>query len=306
MTKLVLGPVLYNWDNSKLGEFYEAVANEPCIDTVCVGEVICAKRPKHDFGQWQEIIELLLNHNKQVRYSSLGVITNAHETRMLKKACQSQWVEHPNFAVEANDITALPLLEPDTRFTVGQLFNCYNEASLQFLTRQGASAVTLPVELSLQQLNAMVKATDIDLGVQVFGRMPLALSVRCYQARAYGLQKQNCNIICENDLDGLAVDTLDGDAVFAVNGLQTLSYAYCNLINDIGRLQEAGIREFRVSPQYDVDTLAVCRLFAGVINGSHAADAAHRELEQLLQAQRQSNGYLHGKPGMERIAVASV
>lgn len=301
MTKLVLGPVLYNWDNNKLSEFYNAVAREPGIDTVCLGEVICAKRPKHNFDQWHHIIELLLSHKKQVRFSSLGVITNAHETRVLKKICQSQWAEDPNFCIEANDITALRLLKPGSRFTVGQLFNCYNEASLQFLARQGATSVTLPVELSLEQLTAMTKATNVDLGVQVFGRMPLALSVRCYQARAYGLQKQNCNIICENDLDGLAVDTLEGEPIFAVNGLQTLSYAYCNLIEDIERLQAMGIREFRVSPQYDVDTLQVCQLFSAVISGGNSKNTANRELDQLLQAQRQSNGYLQGKPGMVRI-----
>ncbi|MDX1693979.1 MAG: U32 family peptidase [Ketobacteraceae bacterium] len=306
MSKLVLGPVLFNWDADRLRDFYESVAREPCIDTVCLGEVICAKRPKHRFDDWQEIIETLLSHHKKVRYSSLGVISNAYEVKMLKQACQSHWNDHPDFCIEANDMTALPLLKPGAPFTVGQLFNCYNEASLQFLARQGATSVTLPVELSLQQLRSLAAVSNADLGVQVFGRMPLALSVRCYQARAYGLQKQNCNIICENDLDGLPVDTLDREPVFAVNGLQTLSYAYCNLIREITHLQAAGIREFRISPQLDVDTLSVCRLFAGVMEGSTTVEVAGPTLDELLRVQRQSNGYLYGKPGMERIPVASL
>lgn len=306
MTKLVVGPVLYNWDKAKLMQFYHELAASPDVETVCVGEVICAKRPKHDFDEWLEIIDLLLSHNKKVRYSTLGVITNTYEINMLKKVCASSFQKDPNFVIEVNDITALPLIGSDSAFTIGQLFNCYNEASVGFLQAQGAGSITLPVELSFAQVQAIAETTSIDLGVQVFGRMPLALSVRCYQARAYNLQKQNCGIICENDLDGLAVETLDNAPIFAVNGLQTLSYNYCNLISEIDQLIKAGISELRISPQYDVDNLAVCHCFSDAIKQGAATEDTINTLKHILQHKQQSNGYFYEKPGMNLIPAKNI
>mgnify|MGYP000529376250 CR=1 FL=1 len=43
-----------------------------------------------------------------------------------------------------------------------------------------------------------------------YGRLPLALSGRCYHARAQGLHKDSCQLVCDRDPDGLAVRTLEG------------------------------------------------------------------------------------------------
>ena len=46
--------------------------------------------------------------------------------------------------------------------------------------------------------------------VFAFGKVPLAMSARCYHARAHKLTKDNCRFVCEKDPDGMPVKTLDG------------------------------------------------------------------------------------------------
>lgn len=304
--QLVLGPVLFNWGKEKLERFYQDIAAEPAIDSVCVGEVICAKREKFSYEFWLPIIELLLDSGKQVRFSTLSVVTNNYESNINRKICTSNFIKSDcNFLVEVNDTSSLGALN-HVPFSVGQLFNCYNESTVKFLQNKGARSITLPVELSHKAVNTLSNTANIPIGVQVFGRMPLALSVRCYQARAYGLHKQNCDIICSNDLDGLSVDTLEDKPLFAVNGLQTLSHSYSNLLDEINLLKDAGVQEFRVSPQDTPNMPKICRLFRDTIDGNNLTPAADQQLKELLPSIEFSNGYWYGQPGMERINVKNI
>jgi len=44
MTKLTMGPILYNWTPEQKRDFYYRVADEAAVDIVYVGEVVCSKR----------------------------------------------------------------------------------------------------------------------------------------------------------------------------------------------------------------------------------------------------------------------
>ncbi|MBO6802704.1 MAG: U32 family peptidase, partial [Thalassospira sp.] len=43
-SRLVMGPVLFHWDEDRKKDFYSRIADETDVDTVHVGEVVCAKR----------------------------------------------------------------------------------------------------------------------------------------------------------------------------------------------------------------------------------------------------------------------
>jgi len=81
----------------------------------------------------------------------------------------------------------------------------------------------------------------VDIEVWAFGRLPLALSARCYHARLAGLAKDSCQFVCEQDPDGLPVETLDGHPILAINGVQTVSERWANLAGDLTPLAEAGV-----------------------------------------------------------------
>jgi collagenase-like PrtC family protease len=199
--------------------------------------------------------------------------------------------------VEANDVSALSLLKGKPH-VVGPLINTYNEGTLKFLHENGAVRITLPVELSKDAIAKMAASQpDIELEVFAYGRLPLALSARCYHARSHGLNKDSCQFVCDQDADGMDVDTLDGDPFLVVNGLQTLSYKCCNMIHDVHRLSQIGVNRFRISPQ-SWDMVAVAQCFRDTLDGTISYDEADDLLIRISNYIPSSNGYLYAKEGM--------
>jgi collagenase-like PrtC family protease len=135
-----------------------------------------------------------------------------------------------------------------------------------------------------------------------FGRQPLAISERCYHARLHKLAKDNCRFVCENDPDGLAVDTLDGERFLAINGVQTLSFTCANLVADIPALSAAGLRALRLSPQV-CDMAAVARVFRDVLDGRREAGSGLEALGAIYPKATFANGFLHGEAGARRIGA---
>ena len=102
--------------------------------------------------------------------------------------------------------------------------------------------------------------------------------------------------MCGEDLDGLKVETLDNEDFLAINGVQTLSHTYCNLLGDIGRLRAAGVSSFRLSP-HTCDMVEVARLFRGVLDGELEREEAMHAVTALLPGVEFSNGFLNGTQG---------
>ena len=130
----------------------------------------------------------------------------------------------------------------------------------------------------------------------MFGRQSLALSARCYHARAHGRTKDSCRFVCEEDPDGLELSTLDDRKFLTVNGIQTLSYEYLNLVREVPTLRAMGVSRFRLSP-HTLDMVEVAKIFAGVVEGSLGADEAAARLEAIKPAAPFANGFYYGKPG---------
>ncbi len=294
--KLTLGPVMFNWRPEVWRDFYFRMADEAPVDTICVGEVICSKRDPFFAPFMPQVIERIQQSGKEVVVSTLALIMSKRDMSTVRTITQMEGV-----MIEANDVSALALLK-DKPHVVGPFANVYNEGTLGFLERNGAVRVALPIELSLDSIasltqngNGLRQAPQIE--VFSYGRLPLAISARCYHARSHGLRKDNCQFVCDKDWDGLDVDTLDGDPFLAINGLQTLSYNCCNLIHDLEKLSDAGVSHFRLSPQ-SWDMVSVARCFREVLDGNKTADEAEQILDELSGDLPSSNGYLYGKEGM--------
>lgn len=288
---LTLGPLLYNWSAEKRRDFYAKIADEAPVDTVCLGEVICPKRLSFYENDLPDIAERLVRGGKEVVFTSLALIMDQRDSAHV----QAQ-LDDAGFAVEANDVAAVSVLE-GRAFDVGPFVNVYNEGTVTYLKRQGARRICLPAELSGLALSALAVVHGDALEVQAFGRIPLALSARCYHARAHGLSKDNCRFVCEKDPDGLTVETLDHNAVMAVNGIQTLSYGYLNLLAELPALMAAGIHRFRLHPQ-DMDMVKVAKAFRDVLDGTTAASVASEVMATgVSDGVRFVNGYYHSREG---------
>lgn len=288
--KLTLGPVLFNWQPEKWRDFYFKIADEADVDTVNIGEMVCSKRTPFFEPYMAEVAERLMAGGKEVVFSTLSLIMTKREMEGVRDLTGAE-----DFFVEANDISAASLLAGRPH-AIGPMVNVYNEGTLAFLVRQGATRISLPGELPKESLKALAASTDAELEVQVFGRLPLAISARCYHARSRGWSKDSCQYACGDDWDGMDLETIDGDPFLAVNGTQTMSYSCCNLGAELPELMDMGIRRFRISP-HNTDMVAVSAVFRRLSNGEITPDEADETLEQLMDGLPFSNGFYHGIEG---------
>jgi collagenase-like PrtC family protease len=207
-----------------------------------------------------------------------------------------------DFLIEANDASALLCLKGRDHH-VGPFMNVYNERTVAVLARGGARNFCLPSEMPAAAVGALCHGTKelgVTVEVQVFGRMALALSARCYHARAHGRTRDSCRYVCENDADGMELRTLEGRPFLAVNGIQTLSYEYLNLVHELPELRAMGVSRFRLSP-HTCDMVAVASTFGAVLDRRIAAEEAAARLEGVRLPVPFANGFYHGGAGHDWI-----
>lgn len=292
---LTLGPVLFNWNAEYWRDFYFRAADEWDIDTVYVGEVICSKRSPFFEPYYGEVAERLSAAGKKVVFSTLSEIMIPRERKMTASMCAMD--EYP---IEANDAAALFHLRGRQHY-VGQYVNTYNEDTMAHLVRNGAQHFTLPVELpaaALERLAQQAATLQARCEIMVFGRAPLALSARCYHARAYDRIKDNCQFVCEKDPDGMDLKTADGKPFLTINGVQTLSHTYLNLLQEIPRMMQWGITHFRLSP-HSTDMGRIVGIFHSVLHQQLSPQEAIATLQAVCPNLRFSNGFFHHQPGYQ-------
>ncbi|WP_436643671.1 ubiquinone anaerobic biosynthesis protein UbiV [Microbaculum sp. FT89] len=291
--EITLGPVLFNWRPEQWRDFYFRIADEAPVDTVYVGEAICSKRaPLFDRCR-AAVLDRLDAAGKTVVLSTLSEVVLALDRKQIDAMCAQT-----RFPVEANDTAALLSLAGRAH-RIGPFMNVYNEATLAFLAGKGADGVCVPAELPAEAIRAMGE-TAAGLGValetQVFGRMPLALSARCYHARVYDRTRDSCLFVCEKDPDGLELKTLEGSPFLAINGIQTLSHEYLNLVGELADLKAAGVSRFRLSP-HSCDMVAVAEIFRAALDRDIDVPEALARLGRLDLPGPFCNGFYHHRPG---------
>ena len=294
---LTLGPLLFHWPAARRRDFYFRLADEAPVDTVHLGEVVCWKRAPLAEPDLERVIARLRVAGKEVVLSGLALVVDAREQRAM-----AELVRRDDLLVEANELGVAALLAGRPH-AIGPFVNVYNEATLAFLAGKGAVRVCLPPELPAADLRALAAAGGPDLELFAFGRVPLALSARCFHARLHGRSKDSCGFVCERDPDGLPVHTLDEEPFLAANGIQTLSLTCCSLLAELPDLLAMGIRRFRLSPQA-IDMVAVARRFREVLDGTTAPQAAAADLAAQAPRMPLSNGFLHGQEGHRLVARA--
>lgn len=288
--RLTLGPVLFNWSADRLTGFYETVAHSGLYDRVHIGEVVCGKRMPFSDPIWPDVIDGLEEAGIEVVLSTLALPGPSRERRSVAETCAEQCL------VEINDVTALPG-RAGRPFVAGPFVNVYNEDTARFLARRGARTICLPVELPLTSAASISTACpDVEIEVFAFGRLPLALSSRCYHARLHGLHKDGCQFVCEQDPDGIAVNTLDNRPFLAANGVQTLSHGVHAWLPTAAQAAAAGVSRLRISP-HTADVTAVGRIYRARLGGTIPKAQALQDLAALDLPGDLVDGYSTGGRG---------
>ena len=165
----------------------------------------------------------------------------------------------------------------------------------------------VPVELSLDAVARINPPADpvracggpaLQTEVFAFGRLPLAFSARCFTARHYHLNKDECGFRCIEHPDGLLLSSSEGEPFLTLNGIQTQSAAQQCLIGDAAALREAGVSRLRLSPcsrRFD----EVIGWFDAVFNQGASVDQALIALDAMSLPGGLANGFAHRRAGME-------
>ena len=272
--------------------FYQAIAESP-VDIVYLGETVCAKRRSLRLDDWLALGEQLAAAGKEVVLSSLALIEAESELKTLRRLCANE-----RFLVEANDMAAVQLLAGETQFVAGPSVNIYNQRTLASLAKLGLRRWVMPVELSRDTLAAMQAARPQGVETELFayGRLPLALSARCFTARAHKLPKDDCQYRCIDYPDGMLLSTQEDARFLALNGIQTQSAQTFTLLNEIGDIHELGADVLRISPQ-SRHTPAIIQIFADVLAARRDSADAESELNGYMPA-APCDGYWKGEPGL--------
>ena len=295
---LSLGPLLYYWPRDKVLAFYEEVATWP-IDCVYLGETVCSKRFELRPRDWLQIATRLADQGKEVVMSTCELIESESDLRALRKIA-----DNGKFQVEANDLGAVNLLAGRVPFVAGPYLNIYSRVSLEFYRGLGAFRWVMPIELSQAGLAEVLRGGELDMQTEVFsyGRLPLAISARCFTARYHNLSKDDCGFRCIEHPDGVTVATQDNEPFLVMNGLQTQSARVYSLIDEVASTITMGVSHIRITPQ-STQTADVVAMFRAALDGVTDATVALAKPAPWMP-DIAGNGYWHGRPGMDRVTAA--
>lgn len=291
--ELTLGPVLFEWKQADLVDFYER-AGDMDVDRVYVGEVVCAKKLSPGLDGIEKALTSLEGNGKKVTLSSLAIVSNEQELEFTRNLCAM------HSSIEANDISVLNIVDASAKeLFAGPHITSYNGPSVEFLKGVGIRRVTFPVELSKASMVHIIKETGVSSEVFAHGKAPLAFSWRCYASRHHGLTKTDCRHHCSLYPDGMELKTMDDEPLFSVNGTSVLSAAVYTLMESVEELKEMGVEAIRISPQIS-GTESIVALFRDRIEGRIGPEEGMARLREL--GNEFCDGWFAGKAGKDFLA----
>ncbi|MDP3785541.1 MAG: U32 family peptidase [Undibacterium sp.] len=290
--KLSLAPLAYYWSKEVSAQFYHDALKWP-VDIIYLGEVICSRRHVMRLADYIALAKDCRDAGKQAVISTLTLIDNEADRRAMHKLIDAALAE--DFLVEANDFSAVRALQGKA-FVAGPHLNIYHDETLTWLQRFGACRFTPPIECGRDDLQVLQqhRPQGMETELQVWGRMNLAYSARCFTARHHHLRKDNCEFSCEKYADGLSLATREKREFLNLNGIQTQSSTCIDLGAQLPELAAMGIDILRLQ----IQSQGMAEIVQAFDDGRKAQRAVSVDARLLPPHAERCNGYWSGKPGM--------
>lgn len=289
--QIAVAPVSYYWQRETLLRFYADIADS-AAHVVYLGEVVCGRRHQMRLDDWLELAHTLRDAGKTVVLSTQTLIDSESDRRAMHKLVEKALAGQ--FQLEANDLGAVRVLQGHP-FIAGPHLNAYHGGTLDWLVALGASRFVVPLEMSGSELQRLLAEIPegLQCELQVWGRLALAFSARCFTARHFRLQKDHCEFRCLAHPDGLALHTREQGEFLTLNGIQTQSAHCLDLLAQACEAHALGVHVLRINP-----------MSQGTLEAIAALSTGKPTSQALPSGVGRCNGYWFDRPGMEWVEPA--